>query len=170
MVKLSTEQLASRMASPEEADRLIRVRKYADDLANFIEKELETFSDVEQAAILGRLAGFVDRKRKPASVPPGRETAPNRPPRSPGPRKPAEPSPSDTDVSEALDQCERIITMAEDTDIPDEGQEFCESVAASVREVSETIERTGRVTAKQQQALDNWEAGVGSWATRGEWC
>lgn len=64
-------------------------------------------------------------------------------------------------MEEAISQAEDIISMADE--VPDAGQDFAQSVVESVHEVLETMERTGRVTAKQQEALDNWQRGIEAW-------
>ncbi|NLX99047.1 MAG: hypothetical protein GXY83_23140 [Rhodopirellula sp.] len=65
------------------------------------------------------------------------------------------------EVREALQQCVRILSLCEE--VPERGEEFAGSVADGVREVAETIEEQNRVTADQQRALDNWEAGIAAW-------
>jgi len=41
--------------------------------------------------------------------------------------------------------------------------DFFESVRTGAVSIGETIEKTRRVSEKQQKALDNWEAGVNRW-------
>lgn len=65
------------------------------------------------------------------------------------------------EVQDALAQAESIMEMIDE--LPDRAADFGESVGDSVREVMETMERLNTVTTKQQQALDNWESGVGRW-------
>lgn len=64
-------------------------------------------------------------------------------------------------VAEAVEQCERIISLCEE--VPERGEEFALSVMDSVREVMETIQATRHVTERQKEALDNWEGGVRVW-------
>lgn len=67
---------------------------------------------------------------------------------------------------EALELGEEIIEMIDD-EVPDSAKDragdFFEDVATRVRDVMETIERTGRVTPKQAEALENWRRGVAKW-------
>lgn len=65
----------------------------------------------------------------------------------------------------AYKQGEEVVDTIDDlpSEVRDKAESFFESVRDSVIEVMETIERTERVTAKQQKALDSWEAGVRRW-------
>ena len=66
----------------------------------------------------------------------------------------------------AIDQAHRIVKLI-DEDVPewawDKAAEFFEDVRDSVCAVEDTITTTGRVTAAQQIALDNWEESVCEW-------
>jgi hypothetical protein len=173
---------ADRIATPEETERIIQVRKCGDELVEFLEASLEEegFREAEQLAIVYRIGEWVGQRTAAVLA---QEKAKHNTREDNGEQKPSAAQAHErtrppeqklarearSDVADTLDQCERIIQMAEDSDIPDEGRGFCEDVAEKVRSVSETIERTGRVTARQQEALDNWESGVGRWAARGEW-
>ena len=66
-----------------------------------------------------------------------------------------------SEVNRALQQCDGILGKIDD--LPMEGMEFGESVAEKVSGISETIERTRRVTDAQARALDNMEDGVDRW-------
>lgn len=86
--------------------------------------------------------------------------------KTPAPRVPRQDDLTDNRaVQAALRQIERIVDVAEGIDLPagHSGMEFLEDVADHAKSVGETIERTNNVTAKQQKALDNWEAAVGKW-------
>ena len=73
--------------------------------------------------------------------------------------------PDDGDWEEASAQADRICELIENASAAawDKAYEFFEDVEAKVKSVQETILRTERVTDKQQQALNNWEAGVSKW-------
>jgi hypothetical protein len=61
----------------------------------------------------------------------------------------------------ALARCEELLDSIDE--LPSPAIEFGESVAEGVRAVMERIEKDRRVTPKQQQAIDNWAAGVAAW-------
>lgn len=63
------------------------------------------------------------------------------------------------DVEAALELVDSICELADDS--PSWCQDFAEDVRDKARDVGETIERTQRVTAKQQVALENWKAALG---------
>jgi G3E family GTPase len=64
---------------------------------------------------------------------------------------------------QAIDQCDRIANKC--GEITEEGLEFAESVLRKVNSMRTWIEEHGRVTSKQQAALDNMEFGVDAWLT-----
>lgn len=66
-------------------------------------------------------------------------------------------------ATEAIDQCDRIANKC--GEVPEEGLEFAESVLTKVNSMRTWIEEHGRVTPKQQAALDNMESGVDAWLT-----
>lgn len=99
-----------------------------------------------------------------------------RPPRKPpvwdGPNlgKRSDPAPADAgtdpgEVKAALDQCDRIREKIHDaTDrVWLAAGDFFDDVDEQLRGVAETIGRTGRVSRRQQSALDGWEGGVDKW-------
>lgn len=68
------------------------------------------------------------------------------------------------DVVKALEQCEEMLDLCGDA--PGEcmeALEFCESVEEKVRGIQATIEKTQRVTDRQQTALNNMHRGLGNW-------
>jgi len=66
------------------------------------------------------------------------------------------------DIERAYELCDEILSLAED--VPSEGIDFAESVCESCREVRGTIEKTGRVSERQMEALENWLSGLQAWA------
>ncbi len=64
-------------------------------------------------------------------------------------------------MSRALELCDEIMAVADD--VPSEGMAFAESVCDSCQEVRETIEKLGRVTERQMDALENWLNGLEAW-------
>jgi hypothetical protein len=68
------------------------------------------------------------------------------------------------EVTDALEQCERIIEMC--GEMPERGEDFATSVEEGCREVMETIQGMNHVTPDQQRALDNWEGGLSRWLDR----
>lgn len=68
------------------------------------------------------------------------------------------------DVAAALEQCERIIEACED--LPERAEDFGMGVMEQTEGIQATIEETKRVTEKQQEALENMEAGVNRWLHR----
>lgn len=69
-------------------------------------------------------------------------------------------------AAEACEQCDRIIELC--GDLPDEAEEFSESVVEKCKSMRDWIEENGRVTDRQQEALDNMEAGANRWLERDE--
>ena len=67
-------------------------------------------------------------------------------------------------VRRLQDLVARAGDVADECDNPD-GVKFCESVAEEAGKVCGTILESGQVTAKQIEALCNWETGVEGWAT-----
>lgn len=61
----------------------------------------------------------------------------------------------------AVKQCDRIIDKCDE--IPFEGADFAESIRGKVESIRKWIEQHGRVTPKQQDALDNMESGADRW-------
>lgn len=72
---------------------------------------------------------------------------------------------SDDAVEGAIEHAEAILKAIDelDADVLERGYKFFESVRSSVASVRDTIRRNGRVSDKQNSALDNWEAGVHKW-------
>lgn len=71
-----------------------------------------------------------------------------------------------SDVEKACDQCDEILRMINEdlsTRAWDKGGDFFESVKEGVEDMRDTIVEHDRVTENQQQALDNWQEGVGKW-------
>lgn len=70
------------------------------------------------------------------------------------------------DWEKAVDQGMHICEMI-DEEMPDkawnEATEFLEDVREQCSGVVETIERSQRVSEKQQKALNNWERAVTNW-------
>lgn len=64
-------------------------------------------------------------------------------------------------VKQAADIVDSIDNAPEE--IADKAMDFFESVRTGAVSIGETIEKTRRVSEKQQKALDNWEAGVNRW-------
>lgn len=73
-------------------------------------------------------------------------------------------STEDPEVTEALEQCERIFEKCEE--MPDRGYEFADSVREKVESMESTIEKSGYVTPGQKEALDNMESGLDRWLDR----
>lgn len=69
------------------------------------------------------------------------------------------------DPDEALECVEQIRTLIEDElgDQYDKATDFFDDILAKSQSVGETIERTGRATARQRAALASWEAAVRKW-------
>lgn len=67
------------------------------------------------------------------------------------------------DAKEAIESLEEIIEMCED--IPENGEEFAESVADNCRSMIEAIQNFNRVTKFQWNAIENWRSGVERWLT-----
>lgn len=75
-----------------------------------------------------------------------------------------------TDCQAAVEQAGRIWKKIEDAsgDVWDRAYEFFEDVQEKVLSVQKTIQKSQRMTERQQSALDNWEEGVDKWLTREE--
>lgn len=73
---------------------------------------------------------------------------------------------SELDWEAADEQCDCIVELIDD-EVPerawDVAADFFDDIRDKVVAVQETITQTNHVTEKQQQALDNWEAGVRKW-------
>jgi hypothetical protein len=72
-------------------------------------------------------------------------------------KKPEESTP----WQDALKQCDTIIELLDD--VPAEGEDFADSVREKTESIRDWIERNKEVTSKQQQALDNMQAGAERW-------
>lgn len=96
-----------------------------------------------------------ERPKKKKSVSPFKKQPPREPPLPPvsGVRS--------AEATRALEQVERVLEVIEATGRKDVA--FLQSVAASVRSVGQTIEKSNRVSARQRSALDNWEKAVKRW-------
>lgn len=65
------------------------------------------------------------------------------------------------DVTESVEQCLRILELLDE--LPEAADEFAGSVRESVNSMMRWLQENRRVTDRQQQALDNWEAACGRW-------
>jgi hypothetical protein len=72
-----------------------------------------------------------------------------------------------SEAIEAIEQCERIMEKIHD--VPEAGEDFAASVSEKVDSIWQWIEEHGRVTPKQQEALDNMESGLDRWLERQGW-
>lgn len=70
----------------------------------------------------------------------------------------------ESDAEDALSLCDTILADAEQ--VPSAGFEFAESVCEKVRSIRESVERTGRVTPGQSNALENMHGGIVRWIER----
>lgn len=67
---------------------------------------------------------------------------------------------------QAIQQCDEIVELI-DEELPqkawDTAPELFEDIREKVASVQETIQNSGEVTERQQNALDNWEDCVRKW-------
>lgn len=68
-----------------------------------------------------------------------------------------------SEVDEAVEQCQDILDTIDEID---RTSEFLDDVKTKVGAVCKTIEKTGRVTEKQQKALDSWQEAVNKFKER----
>lgn len=66
----------------------------------------------------------------------------------------------------AIEQCDRIIEKC--GEVPDDGEDFADSVIEKAASIRDWIHKHGRVTDRQQTALDNMESGVDRWLESGD--
>lgn len=71
------------------------------------------------------------------------------------------PSSLDCDAEEAIGLVDEIRETADM--VSDAGQDFAQDVLAKAVSIGETIERSGRASAKQVEALENMLAGLQAW-------
>lgn len=64
-------------------------------------------------------------------------------------------------AAQAVEQCDRITEKCDE--VPFDAIDFADSVREKARSIRSWIESNGRVTDRQQAALDNMEAGIDSW-------
>jgi hypothetical protein len=64
-------------------------------------------------------------------------------------------------VRRAIELCDEIDEMA--NEVPEPGFDFAESVRERAKAIGETVERLGRVTDAQTQALLNMRDGLAAW-------
>lgn len=64
-------------------------------------------------------------------------------------------------ANSALDELEHLISLCKD--VPHLGIEYAESVSQQAKDMIEFITKSGFVTDKQNQAIDNWTSGVCRW-------
>lgn len=69
------------------------------------------------------------------------------------------------DKDEGLELCDRILEKLEDAPDHawDKAYDFFESVETKVKGIRETIEKTGSMTLRQKEAMENMESGVDKW-------
>ncbi|MFO0919658.1 MAG: hypothetical protein U0872_15275 [Planctomycetaceae bacterium] len=69
------------------------------------------------------------------------------------------------DVEDAIDQCDRILTMCDELQDGDNetASDFASDIAEKVQSVRDWVEEHDHVTSKQQAALNGWEQGVSKW-------
>lgn len=75
------------------------------------------------------------------------------------------PGPLSVEVQDAIEQCQRILDLIEDAPewALDKAPDFFEDVGEKVADVCATIEKLGRVSDRQLNALNGWENGVRKW-------
>lgn len=78
--------------------------------------------------------------------------------------KPADPQPEEWEQSEhqlreLIKRCDALL----DQEIPDDGKQFCRSVAMEAEEMLANISEHKSVTAEQWEAIRNWCNGVSNW-------
>ena len=66
--------------------------------------------------------------------------------------------------TEAIERIDQIL--ADIPNIPDAGADFAESVEEKLSSIRETISKKGRVTDRQEDAIENMGAGVMKWVDR----
>lgn len=71
---------------------------------------------------------------------------------------------TDPDTIEAIEQCDRILTLCDEVDSDSNGIDFVTEIAEKVQSVRDWVEEKNHVTAKQLAALNGWERGVEKWA------
>lgn len=64
-------------------------------------------------------------------------------------------------ASQAVEQCDRIAEKCDE--VPFDAIDFADSVREKARSIRGWIEANGRVTDRQQAALDNMESGLDRW-------
>jgi len=64
----------------------------------------------------------------------------------------------DIDPEDTIEQCQDLLDKCDD--VPTRSEDFAMGVQEKVESIMETIRQTGRVTVKQQQAIDNMEAAI----------
>lgn len=64
-------------------------------------------------------------------------------------------------AAQAVEQCDRIIEKCDE--VPFDAIDFADSVRDRAKSIRSWIEDNGRVTDRQQSALDNMETGVDRW-------
>lgn len=66
-------------------------------------------------------------------------------------------------AADAIDQCDRILTMCDEVDSDSRGADFVAEIAEKVQSVRDWVEEKNHVTEKQLSALNGWERGVEKW-------
>lgn len=66
-----------------------------------------------------------------------------------------------TDEARFLEECAELVGMLGDID--GKGAEWAESATDTVVDISKTVENTGRVTERQDQAIQNIRRGAERW-------
>jgi hypothetical protein len=64
-------------------------------------------------------------------------------------------------AAQAVEQCDRIAEKCDE--VPYDAIDFADSVREKARSIRSWIESSGRVTDRQQAALDNMESGLDRW-------
>ena len=71
----------------------------------------------------------------------------------------------DHDHADVLNKIEACLKRIDDApaELWDEGYDFFQSIEDKLKSIHETIERTRRVSLRQNRAIDNMIEGVGKW-------